>query len=80
MKQSGKEKENSMKSAIVVAGALAFGWMTIELALKPFLKQARDAMDKSDATRDPDDEEPSGAPKSSLSTTTDDVSDRAGLK
>ncbi|MCI96470.1 hypothetical protein A2U01_0117770, partial [Trifolium medium] len=39
------------------AGALAFVWLTIELAFKPFLsQQTRDSIDKSDPTRDPDDD------------------------
>ncbi|KAJ4954758.1 hypothetical protein NE237_011541 [Protea cynaroides] len=86
MKQSTKEKsliktknkENSLKSAIVVAGALAFGWLTIEHAFKPYLGNARDAMNKSDPARDPDDYDASHVPKSSLSTS-DDVSDGAEL-
>ena len=36
-------------------GALALGWATIELAFKPWLDQARKAMDKSDPAKDPDD-------------------------
>ncbi|GKV27824.1 hypothetical protein SLEP1_g36948 [Rubroshorea leprosula] len=44
-----------MKQVIVVFGALALGWMAIELAFKPFLHKARTAMDKSDPSRDPDD-------------------------
>ncbi|KAF3450183.1 hypothetical protein FNV43_RR06263 [Rhamnella rubrinervis] len=43
------------KQAMVVLGALAFGWLAIELAFKPFLDKARSAMDKSDPARDPDD-------------------------
>jgi len=43
------------KEAVVVAGALAFVWLAIELAFKPFLSQTRDSIDKSDPTRDPDD-------------------------
>ncbi|KAK9113859.1 hypothetical protein Syun_020656 [Stephania yunnanensis] len=48
---------NAMKSAVVVMGALAFGWLTIEMMFKPFLDRARDAMDKADPTRDPDDDD-----------------------
>nr|XP_009789902.1 PREDICTED: 6.7 kDa chloroplast outer envelope membrane protein-like [Nicotiana sylvestris] len=48
-------KNNSLKSAAVVFGALAFGWLAIELAFKPWLDKARAAMDKSDPSRDPDD-------------------------
>lgn len=56
---------NSLKSAIVVLGALAFGWLTIELAFKPFLEKARSAIDKSDPGHDPDDDvdEGDGPPK-----------------
>ena len=48
-------KSTGMKQAAVVFGALAFGWMAIEMAFKPFLDKARAAMDKSDPDRDPDD-------------------------
>ncbi|XP_065864364.1 outer envelope membrane protein 7-like [Euphorbia lathyris] len=44
-----------IKQAMVVLGALAFGWVAIEMAFKPFLDKARSAMDKSDPARDPDD-------------------------
>jgi len=54
------------KEAAVVAGALAFAWLAIELALKPFLTKARASIDKSDPARDPDDD---ALPK----TTADDV-------
>ncbi|KAJ9696214.1 hypothetical protein PVL29_008454 [Vitis rotundifolia] len=57
----GKSTEaGALKSAMVVFGALAFGWLAIELAFKPFLDKARSALDKSDPTRDPDDEEEDG--------------------
>ncbi|KAJ6963025.1 outer envelope membrane protein 7 [Populus alba x Populus x berolinensis] len=39
---------------MVVFGALAFGWLVIEMAFKPFLDKARSAMDKSNPARDPD--------------------------
>ena len=48
-------KSTAMKQAAVVFGALAFGWLAIEMAFKPFLDKARAAMDKSDPDRDPDD-------------------------
>ncbi|KAJ7977426.1 Outer envelope membrane protein 7 [Quillaja saponaria] len=48
-------KSSATKQAMVVFGALAFGWLAIELAFKPLLDKARAAMDKSDPTRDPDD-------------------------
>nr|DAD19445.1 TPA_asm: hypothetical protein HUJ06_020908 [Nelumbo nucifera] len=79
MKQS--TKTNSLKSAIVVFGALAFGWLTIELAFKPFLGKAREAMDKSDPTRDPDDDDDddaTGDPK--LSSSREDASEAAVIK
>ncbi|XP_030451806.1 outer envelope membrane protein 7-like [Syzygium oleosum] len=49
------------KQAAVVFGALAVGWLAVELALKPLLDWARAAMDKSDPARDPDDGDDSGA-------------------
>nr|AAA63414.1 outer envelope membrane protein [Pisum sativum] len=51
------------KEAVVVAGALAFVWLAIELAFKPFLSQTRDSIDKSDPTRDPDDAPPPPPPE-----------------
>ncbi|KAF5731522.1 Outer envelope membrane protein 7 [Tripterygium wilfordii] len=45
------------KQAMVVFGALAFGWLAIEMTFKPFLDKARAAMAKSDPEHDPDDEE-----------------------
>lgn len=50
-------KNNSLKSSAVVVGALALGWLAIELAFKPWLDKARAAMDKSDPSRDPDDDD-----------------------
>ncbi|XP_028208464.1 probable 26S proteasome subunit rpt4 [Glycine soja] len=44
------------KEAAVVAGALAFTWLLIELAFKPFLTKARASIDNSDPSRDPDDD------------------------
>ncbi|EPS72563.1 hypothetical protein M569_02199, partial [Genlisea aurea] len=49
-------KSNPVKSAAIVAGALAFGWLAIELALKPWLAKVRSAIDKSDPNRDPDEQ------------------------
>ncbi|XP_060197764.1 outer envelope membrane protein 7-like [Lycium barbarum] len=51
------KNNNSLKSTAVVFGALAFGWLAIELAFKPWLEKARAAIDKSDPTRDPDDDD-----------------------
>ncbi|XP_061341385.1 outer envelope membrane protein 7-like [Gastrolobium bilobum] len=49
------------KDAMVVVGALAFVWLAIELAFKPFLDKTRSSIDKSDPTRDPDDVVPDPA-------------------
>ncbi|KAI3898780.1 hypothetical protein MKW92_046376 [Papaver armeniacum] len=54
---SSSSTVNSLKSALVIFGALAFGWLTMEIAFKPYLDKARAAMDKSDPSHDPDDEE-----------------------
>ncbi|CAA7019211.1 unnamed protein product [Microthlaspi erraticum] len=48
-------KPSSTKQATVVVAALAFGWLAIELAFKPFLEKFRSSIDKSDPTKDPDD-------------------------
>ncbi|KAI3985379.1 hypothetical protein MKX01_033693 [Papaver californicum] len=53
-KSSSSSTVNSLKSALIVFGALAFGWLTIEIAFKPYLDKAREAMDKSDPSHDPD--------------------------
>ncbi|KAL6497807.1 hypothetical protein OROHE_026957 [Orobanche hederae] len=34
-------KMNSMRSAVVVVGALAFGYLTLQLGVKPFLEKAQ---------------------------------------
>ncbi|CAK9175830.1 unnamed protein product [Ilex paraguariensis] len=47
-------KQNAVKSVAVVFGALACGWLAIELAFKPWLEKARATITKSDPTRDPD--------------------------
>ncbi|KAK9291314.1 hypothetical protein L1049_019259 [Liquidambar formosana] len=54
MRMGRSAKVGPLKSAAVVFGALAFGWLAIELALKPFLDKARVAMDKFDPTHNPD--------------------------
>ncbi|KAE8660644.1 Small nuclear ribonucleoprotein family protein [Hibiscus syriacus] len=48
-------KSSTVKQAAVVVGALAFGWMAIEMVFKPLLDKARAAMDKTDPDCDPDD-------------------------
>ncbi|KGN47891.1 hypothetical protein Csa_003181 [Cucumis sativus] len=47
-------KSSETKQAFFVFGALAMGWLAIEMAFKPLLGKARSAMDKSDPARDPD--------------------------
>ncbi|XP_022967520.1 outer envelope membrane protein 7-like [Cucurbita maxima] len=49
------KKPSGSKQAFFILGALALGWLAIEIAFKPFLDKARSAMDNSDPTRDPDD-------------------------
>lgn len=51
----GEREKNSLKQAAVVFGALAAGWLAIELAFKPLLDKARAALNKSDPNHDPDD-------------------------
>ncbi|KAG6426886.1 hypothetical protein SASPL_111123 [Salvia splendens] len=41
-------QSSSTKSAAIVFGALAFGWLAIEMALKPWMVKARSAMDDTD--------------------------------
>ncbi|XP_068312058.1 outer envelope membrane protein 7-like [Pyrus communis] len=50
-------KASGTKQVAVVFGALAVGWLAIELAFKPFLDKARAAMNKSDPARDPDEDD-----------------------
>uniref|UniRef100_A0A7N0UWK9 Outer envelope membrane protein 7 n=1 Tax=Kalanchoe fedtschenkoi TaxID=63787 RepID=A0A7N0UWK9_KALFE len=51
---SDKDK-SLLQSAGALVAAVGVAWVTVELALKPFLSQARKALGKSDdATRDPD--------------------------
>ncbi|KAL0457258.1 UNVERIFIED_CONTAM: hypothetical protein Slati_1065000 [Sesamum latifolium] len=37
----GTAKMNAMRSAVVVVGALAFGYLTLQLGFKPFLEKAQ---------------------------------------
>ncbi|KDP21477.1 hypothetical protein JCGZ_21948 [Jatropha curcas] len=64
-----------VKQAMVVFGALAFGWLAIEMAFKPILDRVRSAMDKSDPERDPDDVDDESTRKQSPSTADDVISD-----
>lgn len=48
-------RKGSLKEGAIVMAALAFGWLAIELAFKPWLHKARAAIDNSDPAHDPDD-------------------------
>ncbi|KAG8370143.1 hypothetical protein BUALT_Bualt14G0086700 [Buddleja alternifolia] len=37
----GTAKMNAMRSAVVVVGALAFGYLTLQLGFKPYLEKAQ---------------------------------------
>ncbi|CDO99005.1 unnamed protein product [Coffea canephora] len=37
----GTAKMNAMRSGVVVLGALAFGYLTLQLGFKPFLEKAQ---------------------------------------
>ncbi|KAL6191133.1 hypothetical protein ACLB2K_037525 [Fragaria x ananassa] len=39
---------NAMRSAVVVLGALAFGYLTLQLGFKPYLERAQIAADQSE--------------------------------
>ncbi|RZC72939.1 hypothetical protein C5167_048413 [Papaver somniferum] len=79
-KSSSSSTVNSLKSALVVFGALAFGWLTMEIAFKPYLDKARAAMDKSDPSHDPDDEEEDNNKSLSDEEKEDVASDLSNLK
>ncbi|CAN0892587.1 Outer envelope membrane protein 7 [Linum grandiflorum] len=66
-----------VKQAAVVLGALAFGWLAIEIAFKPFLDKARSSMAKSDPDHDPDDDAADKPDSSSSSTAVDAAVDAA---
>uniref|UniRef100_A0A7N0TMP8 Outer envelope membrane protein 7 n=1 Tax=Kalanchoe fedtschenkoi TaxID=63787 RepID=A0A7N0TMP8_KALFE len=63
MGKSDKDK-SLLQSAVALVAAVGVAWMTVELAFKPFLSQARKALDKSDPTRDPDDADDEPSPPS----------------
>ncbi|CAA7408008.1 unnamed protein product [Spirodela intermedia] len=61
-----QQRGSALKSALVVVGSLAFAWLTVEMAFKPFLDSIRGAIAKSDPGRDPDgDGEEAGGPAAS---------------
>ncbi|KAG2727424.1 hypothetical protein I3843_01G152500 [Carya illinoinensis] len=51
MKQTAKM--NAIRSGIVVVGALAFGYLTLQLGFKPFLEKAQETLEKSDPPSPP---------------------------
>lgn len=40
-------KVNAMRSGVVVVGALAFGYLTLQLSFRPYLERAQETLDKS---------------------------------
>ncbi|KAL9230012.1 hypothetical protein vseg_005413 [Gypsophila vaccaria] len=47
-----ESKEGSLKQGAIVMAALAFAWLTIEMAFKPWLNHARSALSNSDSDDD----------------------------
>ncbi|KAI8564554.1 hypothetical protein RHMOL_Rhmol03G0190200 [Rhododendron molle] len=45
-------KVNAMRSGVVVVGALAFGYLTLQLGFRPYLERAQETLDKSDHPSD----------------------------
>ncbi|CAB4262930.1 unnamed protein product [Prunus armeniaca] len=43
-----RTKVNAMRSGVVVLGALAFGYLTLQLGFRPFLERAQLAVDESE--------------------------------
>ncbi|PON80154.1 hypothetical protein PanWU01x14_006040 [Parasponia andersonii] len=43
-----RTKMNAMRSGVVVVGALAFGYLTLQLGFKPFLEKAQVNLDHSE--------------------------------
>ncbi|KAF3457191.1 hypothetical protein FNV43_RR01848 [Rhamnella rubrinervis] len=48
-----RTKVNAMRSGVVVVGALAFGYLTLQLGFKPFLEKAQVSIDHSEPTPSP---------------------------
>lgn len=47
---------NAMRSGVVVVGALAFGYLTLQLGFRPFLEKAQQSTDQQQYTDSPDHE------------------------
>ncbi|KAM6545372.1 hypothetical protein CsatB_026108 [Cannabis sativa] len=45
-----RTKVNAMRSGVVVIGALAFGYLTLQLGFKPYLEKAQVTLDQSEPT------------------------------
>ncbi|CAB4293499.1 unnamed protein product [Prunus armeniaca] len=43
-----RTKVNAMRSGVVVLGALAFGYLTLQLGFRPFLERTQLAVDESE--------------------------------
>ncbi|KAL6970380.1 hypothetical protein U1Q18_030080 [Sarracenia purpurea var. burkii] len=56
-KKKKKMLMNAMRSGVVVVGAMAFGYLTLQLGFRPFLEKAQDALHSSAAAH-PIDESP----------------------
>ncbi|XP_039008609.1 outer envelope membrane protein 7-like [Hibiscus syriacus] len=69
-------KSSPVKQAAVVVGAIAFGWMAIEMAFKPLLDKARASTDKTDPGRDLDDVAAASKDDSSAASASAEASDR----
>ncbi|XP_017700125.2 outer envelope membrane protein 7 [Phoenix dactylifera] len=52
----GEREGGGLKTALLVAGGLVLGWLTMETAFKPFLDRVRGSIARSDPARDPDDD------------------------
>ncbi|KAH7651222.1 hypothetical protein IHE45_20G042900 [Dioscorea alata] len=40
-------RRNAMRSGLVVVGAIAFGYLSIQVGFKPFLERAQESMERS---------------------------------
>ncbi|GMN46610.1 hypothetical protein TIFTF001_015795 [Ficus carica] len=45
-----RTKMNAMRSGVVVVGALAFGYLTLQLGFKPFLQKAQISLEHSESS------------------------------
>lgn len=52
---------NAMRSAVVVLGALAFGYLTLQLGFKPYLERAQIAADQSEPSSSSSEQQPNSS-------------------